>query len=199
MVNKAQSINSILVKDGESNKIDFDSELISEGPLGYIIENKILKEFVFNEVTKNSLINVYFDVEINKIENQDQKIVKLKTNKGIFESSLVVGADGRYSKTRELSNFKYFYNDYNQQALVFNISHQRSHNALAVEYFFPSGPLALLPMKNNKQKMSSVVWTVENSFQLDLKRKKLSSRHLKINTTVNSVKLKIFLSLFFII
>ena len=88
---KAQSINSILVKDGESNKIDFDSELISEGPLGYIIENKILKEFVFNEVTKNSLINVYFDVEINKIENQDQKIVKLKTNKGIFESSLVVG------------------------------------------------------------------------------------------------------------
>ena len=73
---KAQLINSILVKDGESNKIDFDSELISEGPLGYIIENKILKEFVFNEVTKNSLINVYFDVEINKIENQDQKIVK---------------------------------------------------------------------------------------------------------------------------
>ena len=57
---KAQSINSILVKDGESNKIDFDSELISEGPLGYIIENKILKEFVFNEVTKNSLINVLF-------------------------------------------------------------------------------------------------------------------------------------------
>ena len=168
---KAQSINSILVKDGESNKIDFDSELISEGPLGYIIENKILKEFVFNEVTKNSLINVYFDVEINKIENQDQKIVKLKTNKGIFESSLVVGADGRYSKTRELSNFKYSYNDYNQQALVFNISHQRSHNALAVEYFFPSGPLALLPMKNNKQKMSSVVWTVENSFQLDLRKK----------------------------
>ena len=70
-----------------------------------------------------------------------------------------------------MSSFKYFYNDYNQRALVFNISHEKNHNSSAVEYFFPSGPLALLPMKNKKQKMSSVVWTIENSMQLELKRK----------------------------
>ena len=58
-----------------------------------------------------------------------------------------------------------------KRALVFNISHEQNHNSSAVEYFFPSGPLALLPMKNKKQKMSSVVWTIENSMQLDLKRK----------------------------
>ena len=169
--NKAQLINSILVKDGKMSKINFDSESISEGPLGYIIENKILKEFVFKELTKNDLIDIYYDVEIQEIENKRQDVVKLKTNKGIFESYLLVGADGRYSKIRELSNFKYFYNDYNQRALVFNISHEQNHNSSAVEYFFPSGPLALLPMKNKNQKMSSVVWTIENSMQLDLKRK----------------------------
>ena len=169
--NKAQLINSILVKDGKMSEINFDSESISEGPLGYIIENKILKEFVFKELTKNDLIDIYYDVEIQEIENKRQDVVKLKTNKGIFESYLLVGADGRYSKIRELSSFKYFYNDYNQRALVFNISHEKNHNSSAVEYFFPSGPLALLPMKNKKQKMSSVVWTIENSMQLDLKRK----------------------------
>ena len=169
--NKAQLINSILVKDGKMSEINFDSESISEGPLGYIIENKILKEFVFKELTKNDLIDIYYDVEIQEIENKRQDVVKLKTNKGIFESYLLVGADGRYSKIRELSSFKYFYNDYNQRALVFNISHEQNHNSSAVEYFFPSGPLALLPMKNKNQKMSSVVWTIENSMQLDLKRK----------------------------
>ena len=169
--NKAQLINSILVKDGKMSEINFDSESISEGPLGYIIENKILKEFVFKELTKNDLIDIYYDVEIQEIENKRQDVVKLKTNKGIFESYLLVGADGRYSKIRELSSFKYFYNDYNQRALVFNISHEQNHNSSAVEYFFPSGPLALLPMKNKKQKMSSVVWTIENSMQFDLKRK----------------------------
>ena len=130
-----------------------------------------MKEFVFKELTKNDLIDIYYDVEIQEIENKRQDVVKLKTNKGIFESYLLVGADGRYSKIRELSSFKYFYNDYNQRALVFNISHEQNHNSSAVEYFFPSGPLALLPMKNKKQKMSSVVWTIENSMQLDLKRK----------------------------
>ena len=169
--NKAQLINSILVKDEKMSEIKFDSESTSEGPLGYIIENKILKEFVFKELTKNDLIDIYYDVEIQEIENKRQDVVKLKTNKGIFESYLLVGADGRYSKIRELSNFKYFYNDYNQRALVFNISHEQNHNSSAVEYFFPSGPLALLPMKNKKQKMSSVVWTIENSMQIDLKRK----------------------------
>ena len=169
--NKAQLINSILVKDGKMSEINFDSESISEGPLGYIIENKILKEFVFKELTKNDLIDIYYDVEIQEIENKRQDVVKLKTNKGIFESYLLVGADGRYSKIRELSSFKYFYDDYNQRALVFNISHEQNHNSSAVEYFFPSGPLALLPMKNKKQKMSSVVWTIENSMQFDLKRK----------------------------
>ena len=169
--NKAQLINSILVKDEKMSEIKFDSESTSEGPLGYIIENKILKEFVFKELTKNDLIDIYYDVEIQEIENKRQDVVKLKTNKGIFESYLLVGADGRYSKIRELSSFKYFYNDYNQRALVFNISHEQNHNSSAVEYFFPSGPLALLPMKNKNQKMSSVVWTIENSMQLDLKRK----------------------------
>ena len=169
--NKAQLINSILVKDEKMSEIKFDSESTSEGPLGYIIENKILKEFVFKELTKNDLIDIYYDVEIQEIENKRQDVVKLKTNKGIFESYLLVGADGRYSKIRELSSFKYFYNDYNQRALVFNISHEQNHNSSAVEYFFPSGPLALLPMKNKKQKMSSVVWTIENSMQIDLKRK----------------------------
>ena len=169
--NKAQLINSILVKDEKMSEIKFDSESTSEGPLGYIIENKILKEFVFKELTKNDLIDIYYDVEIQEIENKRQDVVKLKTNKGIFESYLLVGADGRYSKIRELSSFKYFYDDYNQRALVFNISHEQNHNSSAVEYFFPSGPLALLPMKNKNQKMSSVVWTIENSMQLDLKRK----------------------------
>ena len=69
--NKAQLINSILVKDGKMSKINFDSESISEGPLGYIIENKILKEFVFKELTKNDLIDIYYDVEIQEIENKN--------------------------------------------------------------------------------------------------------------------------------
>ena len=53
-----------------------------------------MKEFVFKELTKNDLIDIYYGVEIQEIENKSQDVVKLKTNKGIFESCLLVGADG---------------------------------------------------------------------------------------------------------
>ena len=167
---KSQEINSILVKDGEKNKINFDSKATTEGPLGFIIENKILKEFFFRQALKSKFITFFFDVNIKEIVNKDHQTVKLKTDKGIFECDLLVGADGRYSKTRELSNLKYSFNDYNQKAMVFNISHKNKHNSLAVEYFFPSGPLALLPMKNKK--MSSVVWTLENNEKINFQKKK---------------------------
>ena len=54
------------------------------------------------------------DTQIIDIKNQSEELVKLKTNNGIFKCNLLVGADGRYSKTRELSNLNTIYSDYNQ-------------------------------------------------------------------------------------
>ena len=168
--NQSQEINSILVKDGQKNEINFDSKSTSEGALGFIIENKILKEFIFKEIIKSKFIRFFPNVRIKEINNENNQMVKLKTNNGIFETRLLVGADGRYSKIRELSSLKYSYNDYKQKAFVFNILHKKKHKSSAVEYFFPTGPLALLPMKNKNKKMSSVVWTIENTEQFNFKK-----------------------------
>ena len=46
--NKAQPINEIYVSEGiNSNELDFKSEALNEGPLGYIIDNTYLKKIVF--------------------------------------------------------------------------------------------------------------------------------------------------------
>ena len=159
--NNAQEINSILVKEGNGNFIDFDSESMQEGPLGFIVENKILKETVHKEIIKSNYIDLVGDTEALEITNQDNGSAKIKTQKGSIEAKLLVGADGRYSKVREMTEFKYYFNDYKQKAYVFNIAHTKPHKSLALEYFFSSGPLALLPMKKNGQNLSSVVWTTE--------------------------------------
>ena len=138
--NQSQEINSILVKDGQKNEINFDSKSTSEGALGFIIENKILKEFIFKEIIKSKFIRFFPNVRIKEINNENNQMVKLKTNNGIFETRLLVGADGRYSKIRELSSLKYSYNDYKQKAFVFNILHKKKHKSSAVEYFFLLAP-----------------------------------------------------------
>ena len=92
--------------------------------------------------------------------------------KEIFNAPLIVGADGRNSKMRFFANIKSFFYDYNQVAFVFNISHTLSHQSKALERFFPSGPLALLPMQNNNKKSSSVVWTVDSQLKEKLLKNK---------------------------
>ena len=149
---------------------------LNEGPLGYIVENKIIKSSLLREVLKSKYITLLDNSEILEIQNLDINNSYVKTKNEIIEFKLLVAADGRFSKTRYHANIKYFFHDYKQEAFVFNISHKQKHNGIALERFFPEGPLAILPVKSNGINRSSVVWTVdskmskEKEFKKNLKR-----------------------------
>ena len=173
--NKAQPINEIYVSEGiNSNELDFKSEALNEGPLGYIIDNTYLKKIVFKELLESNFVKFVGEVNIKDIKSSASSAT-IFSNKGNFNAPLIVGADGRNSKTRFFANIKSFFYDYNQVAFVFNISHTLSHQSKALERFFPSGPLALLPMQNNNKKSSSVVWTVDSQ----LKEKLLKNKNFR--------------------
>ena len=170
--NKAQPINEIYVSEGiNSNELDFKSEALNEGPLGYIIDNTYLKKIVFKELLESNFVKFVGEVNIKDIKSSASSAT-IFSNKGNFNAPLIVGADGRNSKTRFFANIKSFFYDYNQVAFVFNISHTLSHQSKALERFFPSGPLALLPMQNNNKKSSSVVWTVDSQLKEKLLKNK---------------------------
>ena len=170
--NKAQPINQINVSEGtNTDELNFKSDALNEGPLGYIVDNTYLKKIVFKEVLKSNFIKFIGGVNIKDIKSTTGSAT-IFTNKGNFNAPLIVGADGRNSKTRFFANIKSFFYDYNQVAFVFNISHTLSHQSKALERFFPSGPLALLPMQNNNKKSSSVVWTVDSQLKEKLLKNK---------------------------
>ena len=162
---KAQPINEINVAEGiNTSELNFKSKSLNEGPLGYIVDNSYLKKTVFKEVLKSNFIKFIGEVNIKDIEKKSGGATII-SNKGTFTASLIVGADGRNSRMRFFADIKNFFFDYNQVAFVFNISHTLSHQSTALERFFPSGPLALLPMQKNNKKSSSVVWTVDSAIR----------------------------------
>ena len=170
--NRAQPINEINVSEGtNTNELNFNSESLNEGALGYIVDNTYLKKIFFKEILKSKLIKFIGEVNIKDIKNKSGSAT-IFSNKGKFSAQLIVGADGRNSKMRFFANIKSFFFDYNQTAFVFNIKHTLSHQSKAIERFFPSGPLALLPMQNNNKKSSSVVWTVDSPLVKKLLEKK---------------------------
>jgi len=165
---KAQPINEINVSEGtNANDLNFKSVSLNEGPLGYIVDNAFLKKTFFKEILKSSFTKFIGEVNIKDVKKRSNSSTVI-SNKGNFTAPLIVAADGRNSRMRFFANIKSFFYDYNQLAYVFNITHSLSHHSRAIERFFPSGPLALLPMQNNNKKSSSVVWTVDLPFKQKL-------------------------------
>jgi len=72
---------------------------------------------------------------------------------------LLVAADGAESAIREQLGIETSRRDYEQIAIIANVSTDRPHNNVAYERFTDSGPLAFLPMTEQR---CAVVWTVRS-------------------------------------
>src|SRR5690606_26775082 len=70
---------------------------------------------------------------------------------------LAVAANGRNSALREAAGIRTLGWDYGQDAIVCAIAHTAPHAGVAKEHFLPSGPFAVLPMREDR---SSVVWSL---------------------------------------
>ena len=163
----SQPIKKIVISESDNfDYIDFNSKSLDEGNLGFIVENFLFRKVLFNEVKKNKKVDLFLNTEVEGIRHdyQDDKVYVF-TKKLKFEGNLLIGADGRFSKVRDMLNLKYYFKDYKQNAYVFNLEHTQNHNGIALERFFPEGPLAILPMKQLKKNCfrSSVVWTIDDA------------------------------------
>lgn len=67
-----------------------------------------------------------------------------------LEAKLVVAADGTHSRVRELLGVRTTQWAYGQAAIIANVTPEQTHGNVAFERFTPDGPLALLPMTENR-------------------------------------------------
>ncbi len=78
-----------------------------------------------------------------------------------LHAALLVAAGGRNSATREAAGINIARWKYDHQAIVSVIRHQRPHDHVAYEIFYPAGPFALLPMNDDSGgHRSAIVWSV---------------------------------------
>jgi 2-octaprenyl-6-methoxyphenol hydroxylase len=94
------------------------------------------------------------------LKSEDTHISVTLSDGSTLESRLLVACDGVRSKLRELAGIRTVNWDYGQSGIVTTVEHERPHHGCAEEHFLPSGPFAILPLKNNR---SSLVWTERTS------------------------------------
>lgn len=131
--------------------------------LGYVAENKVVGRVLMDAVQELSHVDWYCPATIESLEQSaDEVFIQVKTATDSeaqtqrLSTRLLVAADGVHSATRQLAGVDILHNDYQQSAVITNLQTDQRHNGIAYERFTDTGPLAFLPMTENRY---SVVWT----------------------------------------
>ena len=163
-------IKNIMVNDGTPQKnIYFNNTQTKKNkPLGFMIRNKDLFSVLINAINKNKNIHK-FDNEVSAFFRDPGNVTIKLNDKRIITCQLLIAADGKNSFIRKKSGIKTSEKNYNQKAFIFNVKHTKSHNNLATENFLKYGPLASLPIIQNKSSCySSIVWSCNHPFYFNI-------------------------------
>lgn len=158
----AQPIDHIRVSDGRVGMgaaflgLEFDAAEITDGPMGHMIEDRHLRRALLNAVAAVPAIR-HRDGEtvVDQTTGPDGATLTLASG-ATLRMRLIVGADGKFSGTAQRAGITRTGWPYRQNALVCAIGHERPHNATAHQLFLPPGPLAILPLSDQR---SAIVWT----------------------------------------
>ncbi len=157
----AEAINTIHISDrGHFGVSRLTCEQEGVEALGYVLENRDIGQQLYAVIEASANIHLFCPAELSKLQ-QDEKQVSIdivsdgKTQ--TLSGALLVAADGNKSQVLQMLNIGSSRKDYVQSALITNVTPGKKHNNVAYERFTESGPLAFLPMKQNR---CSVVWTL---------------------------------------
>lgn len=158
----AQPILDILISDGEVGQgvspltLHFDSAQVGDAPMGYMIENRILRRALLEAIEGTASITLMAPVRVLKVETRAGSATVMLDGREDVTADLIVAADGRNSFCRKQAGIDISTLTYAQKAIVTTVEHAEPHGSIAHELFLPSGPFAILPLTGNR---ASIVWT----------------------------------------
>jgi 2-octaprenyl-6-methoxyphenol hydroxylase len=153
----------IAVADGlQPGGLHFEAE--DDEPLGWMHENRHLRGALEARAASGDSIWLMWKSRVTSVDRGEHGVIVALEDGRRLHAPLLIAADGRNSRTREDAGIRVARWRYDHQAIVSVLRHQRAHDNIAYEIFFPSGPFALLPMNDDSGgHRSAIVWSVPNA------------------------------------
>jgi 2-octaprenyl-6-methoxyphenol hydroxylase len=158
LTEKTCPIDRIWVSEGlTGGALDFAPD-VEDGALGHMIENRELRLAIDASAREVARIARFQPDRAIDVARDAHKVTVALASGETLVASLLVGAEGRGSPTRQAAGIPVARWSYPHTALVTAIHHELAHGNTAYEIFYPDGPFALLPMLPGTR--SAIVWTV---------------------------------------
>ena len=136
--------------------LHYDHHDVGDEPFGYMIENRATRRGLFEQAKALPALALLSPAKVASLDRTAGAVQAELEDGTLIRARLAVGAEGRQSPTRESAGIGVSNTPYGQTAIVCTVAHECEHNGVAVEYFLPSGPFAMLPMTGRRM---NIVWT----------------------------------------
>jgi 2-octaprenyl-6-methoxyphenol hydroxylase len=134
-----------------------DAEEQGVEALGYVVINRVLGEVLQSHLDSAAGIDVFCPERIEGVELGPESAVATLGNGQALSASLLVAADGANSSIRGMMGISAQRREYGQRAVVGNLLTEKSPDNQAFERFTSQGPLAMLPIADDR---TGFVWSV---------------------------------------
>ncbi|HET9679569.1 MAG TPA: FAD-dependent monooxygenase, partial [Gammaproteobacteria bacterium] len=131
--------------------------------LGYVVPNRSLGQALQMALQKSD-VHLFCPARWTQLQNESDHVdLRLETAQGEqrVTARLLIAADGARSKLREQLAIQTREWDYNQHAIIVNVQPEQPHEGIAYERFTAEGPMALLPLSDNRYAVVLTVPAVE--------------------------------------
>jgi 2-octaprenyl-6-methoxyphenol hydroxylase len=151
-------IRSIRVSDGlEPGGLQFDPPE-GDDPLGIMFENRLLRAALRDTAMACGNVNLVMPARPAEVVRDTNGVRVALDDSRLLQAPLLIGAEGRNSPTREAAHIAVARWSYDHAAIIATVTHERHHENVAYEIFYPTGPFAILPMLPGTR--SAIVWSV---------------------------------------
>lgn len=164
LAGKGCAIRHIRVSDGlEPGALDFILDA-DDGALGTMFENKLLRTAIHEAAVAADGVDLRMKTRATHVERGPAGVTVTLDTGDVIRAPLLVAAEGRNSPTREAAGITVARWKYDHAAIIGAFHHERAHENIAFEIFYPTGPFALLPLPDDEiGHRSAIVWSVKGA------------------------------------
>ncbi len=140
-------------------EIIFPANEINAENFGHNVPNCYLRELLYKRALENKNITLLIPDCVSDIKRDIHHVIATTEKGEEITADILIGADGRFSKVRDMAGIPVKEIDYNQIAITCLISHTKPHKNISTEHHRSGGPFTTVPMPDqNGTHYSSVVW-----------------------------------------
>ena len=153
LLRQAEPVTSVEA-EGRIGGISFLADECSEPVLGYMVESGHLLPVLHEAVKAEKNVTLIAPAKIESVAFGDPDAV-LKLASGEVCASLVIGCDGADSAVRKAAGLRWEGWDYDAKAISATVKLPKRRGGAARQVFLPGGPLAVLPLKDDR---ANLIW-----------------------------------------